>query len=168
MTIFKLDFYLQAYEYLLCNLTAIFIIRESNPWRILTIGLMCLTAMFRHMLLLCGITLTKFTAWLPAAPLLVLRPGRSYLWGPIKMGSGDGQAIWSLAVGFHIAPWGPTHHSSRQHWILNPLSEARDRTWNPMVPSLIRFHCATKGTPRTAVLWTFMLWGQTQSVTFCK
>ena len=21
------------------------------------------------------------------------------------------------------------HHSSRQHWILNPLNEARDRTW---------------------------------------
>ena len=26
---------------------------------------------------------------------------------------------------------------------LNPLSEARDGTWNLMVPSQIRFHCAT-------------------------
>ena len=29
------------------------------------------------------------------------------------------------------------HHSSWQHWILNPLSEARDRTRNLMVPSRI-------------------------------
>ena len=27
------------------------------------------------------------------------------------------------------------HHSSRQRQILNPMIEARDRTWNPMVPS---------------------------------
>ena len=30
------------------------------------------------------------------------------------------------------------HHSSRQRWILNPLSKARDRTCNLMVPSQIR------------------------------
>ena len=28
--------------------------------------------------------------------------------------------------------------SLQQHWILNPLSKARDRTCNPMVPSQIR------------------------------
>ena len=39
------------------------------------------------------------------------------------------------------------HHSSRQHWILNPLSEAKDRTRNLIVPSQIRFCCATMGTP---------------------
>ena len=39
------------------------------------------------------------------------------------------------------------HHSSLQHWILNPLIEARDRTHNLTVPSQIRFHCTTKGTP---------------------
>ena len=39
------------------------------------------------------------------------------------------------------------HHSSRQRWILNPLSEARGRTHHLMVPSQIRFHCATMGTP---------------------
>ena len=39
------------------------------------------------------------------------------------------------------------HHSSRQCWILNPLSKARDRTHNLVVPSRIHFHCATTGTP---------------------
>ena len=29
------------------------------------------------------------------------------------------------------------HHSSWQHWILNPLSEARDRTRDLMVPGRI-------------------------------
>ena len=29
------------------------------------------------------------------------------------------------------------HHSSQQHWILNPVSEARDKTPNLMVPSRI-------------------------------
>ena len=40
------------------------------------------------------------------------------------------------------------HHSSRQCRILNPLSKARDRTRNLMVPGRIRFHCATTGTLR--------------------
>ena len=40
------------------------------------------------------------------------------------------------------------HHSSRQHQILNPLREAKDRTCNLMVPSRIRFHCAC-GNSRT-------------------
>ena len=39
------------------------------------------------------------------------------------------------------------HHSSRQCWVLNPLSEARDRTCNLMVSSWIHFHCVTTGTP---------------------
>ena len=39
------------------------------------------------------------------------------------------------------------HHSSQQHQILNPVSEARNRTCNLMVPSQIHFHCATMGTP---------------------
>ena len=30
------------------------------------------------------------------------------------------------------------HHSSRQRWIVNPLSKVRDRTRNLMVPSQIR------------------------------
>ena len=39
------------------------------------------------------------------------------------------------------------HHSSWQCQILNPLSKARDRTHNLMVPSGIRFCCATTGSP---------------------
>ena len=39
------------------------------------------------------------------------------------------------------------YHSSQQHQIFNPLSEARVRTCNLMVPSGIRFRCATMGTP---------------------
>ena len=38
-------------------------------------------------------------------------------------------------------------HSSWQCQILNPLSEARNRTCNLRVPSRIRFCCATMGTP---------------------
>ena len=43
-------------------------------------------------------------------------------------------------------------HSSRQRRILNLLSEVRNRTHNLMVPSRIRFHCATMGTPGIFVL----------------
>ena len=44
------------------------------------------------------------------------------------------------------------HHSSRQHQILNPLSEASDRTCNLMIPSWIRFHCTMMGTPHISIL----------------
>ena len=47
------------------------------------------------------------------------------------------------------------HHRSRQHQILNPLSEARDWTLNLMVPSRIRFGCTITGTP-DFVLLTFI------------
>ena len=53
------------------------------------------------------------------------------------------------------------HHSSQQHWILNPLSVARDRTSIFMDTSVARdrilifmdtthvcAHCATTGTPK--------------------
>ena len=43
-------------------------------------------------------------------------------------------------------------HISRQHWILNPLSEARDRTRNLVVPRQICFHCAMMGTPLNEIL----------------
>ena len=39
------------------------------------------------------------------------------------------------------------HHSSQQHWILNPLREVRDRTHNLMVTSWICFRWDTTGTP---------------------
>ena len=41
------------------------------------------------------------------------------------------------------------HHSSQQHWIPDPLSEARDRTWILKDTSRICFRCATMGTPST-------------------
>ena len=44
------------------------------------------------------------------------------------------------------------HHSSRQCWILDSLSEARHRTRNLMVPSWIRFRCVTMGIPSLIVL----------------
>ena len=43
------------------------------------------------------------------------------------------------------------HLGSRPHWILHPLSEARDRTCHLMVTSQIRFRCATTGTLETAI-----------------
>ena len=39
------------------------------------------------------------------------------------------------------------HHSSWQCQILNPLSEARNRTYDLMVPRQIPFCCAMTGTP---------------------
>ena len=45
------------------------------------------------------------------------------------------------------------HHSSQQRWILNPLSQARDRTYNLMIPSQwIRFHWATDRNFKTIYL----------------
>ena len=44
------------------------------------------------------------------------------------------------------------HHSSRPRQILHPLSKARNRTCNFMVPSQVRFCCATMGTPYISIL----------------
>ena len=41
----------------------------------------------------------------------------------------------------------PQVHRSQQCQMLNPLSEARGRTGNLMIPSQIHFHWATTGTP---------------------
>ena len=40
------------------------------------------------------------------------------------------------------------HQNSWQHWILNPLSEARDQTYVLIDTSQMRFHCATTETPQ--------------------
>ena len=42
------------------------------------------------------------------------------------------------------------HNSSWQCQILNPLSEARNQTYNLMVPSRIHFRCARTGIPQTS------------------
>ena len=58
------------------------------------------------------------------------------------------------------------HHSSRQCQIFNPLSEARDRTCNLIVPSRIHFHWATMGTPDTTFwsrIWSYFINGETGS-----
>ena len=41
-------------------------------------------------------------------------------------------------------------HSSWQRQILNPLSEAKDRTQNLLVPSRTRFCCTMMGTPKVS------------------
>ena len=41
----------------------------------------------------------------------------------------------------------PQHHSSQQHWILNPLSRARDQTCILMDTTWVCCHHATMGTP---------------------
>ena len=46
------------------------------------------------------------------------------------------------------------HHSSRQYWILNPLSTARDRTRILMDTSWVPYGWATTGTPRPPLLVT--------------
>ena len=48
------------------------------------------------------------------------------------------------------------HHSSWQHQIPNPLSEARDQTLNLMVLSRICFRCTTRGTPKYVRLFKWL------------
>ena len=64
-----------------------------------------------------------------------------------------------LAYARATARWDPSHicnlhHSSQQCQIFNPLSKAKDRTCNLMVPSQIRFHCARTGTAGTRNSYT--------------
>ena len=59
------------------------------------------------------------------------------------------------------------HHSSQQSRMLNPLSEARDRTHNLMVPSQICFHCAMTGTPNICSL-VIRLFGGTNEIIYVK
>ena len=50
-------------------------------------------------------------------------------------------AMWDLSCICNL------HHSSWQRQIFNPLSKARDRTHDLMVPDQIRFCCASMGSP---------------------
>ena len=50
-------------------------------------------------------------------------------------------ATWDLS---HVCD---LHHSSQQHQIPDPLSEARDQTHSLMDTNQIHFHCVTMGTP---------------------
>ena len=85
------------------------------------------------------------------------------------MACGGSQArgpIGAIAAGLHRSHSNAgsdcvcdVHHSSRQHRILNPLREARDRTHNLMVPCRICFRCTTTGTPLRNYLYYFRSWG---------
>ena len=48
------------------------------------------------------------------------------------------------------------HHSSWQHRILNPLSQARHWTGNVMVPGWIHFHCSMMGAPKFLNILLFL------------
>ena len=52
--------------------------------------------------------------------------------------------VYTATIARHICN---LQHSSQQHWILNPLSKARDQTYILMVPSQVHFCCATGGAP---------------------
>ena len=49
------------------------------------------------------------------------------------------------------------HHTSWQHWILNPLIEARDQTRDLTVPSQIRFCWATTRTTQVVLIGNFLI-----------
>ena len=72
-------------------------------------------------------------------------------------GAAPGAYGGSHARGLIRAVAAGLHHSSQQHWILHPLSEARDPAHNLMVPSWIRFPCTMMGTPECVFLKDFCL-----------
>ena len=62
-----------------------------------------------------------------------------------------------LAYATATAMWDPSHicnlhHSSRQHWILNPLNEARGRTCNLIIPSQVRQPLSHNGNSQISLL----------------
>ena len=66
-----------------------------------------------------------------------------------------------LAYTLATATPDPSHvwdlnRSSQQHWILNPLSEWRNRTCIFMDANQIRFHWATTGTPIFHILFHYL------------
>ena len=82
---------------------------------------------------------------------------------------GDQSELWPLAYTTATATRDQSHicdlhHSSQQRWILNPLSKARDRTHNLMIPSWIRFGCTTAGTPTVGFLTQCTIVGTPEGV----
>ena len=86
------------------------------------------------------------------------------------MANGGSQAkglIRATAVGLHHSHSNAGSKLSlpmpqpQPHQILNPLNEAKDRTYNLLVPSQIHFCCTITGTPEKKFLikiWEFPLW----------
>ena len=61
------------------------------------------------------------------------------------------------------------HHSSWQHWIVNPLNEARDQTCNLMNTSqVLHYHWATMGTPVTLYIYGTWMYIQKIGMTLSK
>ena len=78
-------------------------------------------------------------------PLATLKfHGSSQAGGQIRAAAADLHHSHGNTGSSHICD---LHHSSPKHWILNPLSETRDRTYILMDTSRIRFCWATVGTP---------------------
>ena len=59
------------------------------------------------------------------------------------------------------------HHSSRQHWIPNTLSKARNQTCILTDTSWIHFHCATVGTPEWFLRLSLFNSKRTFLLSFC-
>ena len=76
--------------------------------------------------------------------------------------------IGATVAGLHHSQ-SDLHHSLWHHWILNPLSEARDQTRNLVVPSQICLRCATTATPALDLFDAYFcdllgrLWNRAQS-----
>ena len=110
-----------------------------------------------HILLVSHTRRTRYhRTSLPLNILLIFNYKWCYFFFWLLSFQGRSHGIWrfpgqgsSRSCGFRPMPE-PSHvcnlhHSSLLHQILNPLSKARDRTHNLMVPSRIRFYCATMG-----------------------
>ena len=62
-------------------------------------------------------------------------------------------ATWDLSWDFDL------HHSAWQCQILNPLSGARNQTWVLMDTSMVHYHWATVGTPKSILIFRSCWWG---------
>ena len=81
---------------------------------------------------------------------LLVAYGSSQARGPIRAklpGYTTATGTWDLSHDYDL------HHSSQQHWIPNPLSQARDQTHILTDTSQICFHCTTMGTPKWSILY---------------
>ena len=72
--------------------------------------------------------------------------GSAQAWGQFR----------AAAAGLHHSHSNNLHHSSWQHLILNPLSEARDQTCILKDTSRIRFCCITVGRLRLIIIFFFL------------
>ena len=79
-----------------------------------------------------------------------------HLWHMGVLRLGVESDLQLLAYITATATWDPSsncnlHHSSRQRWIPDPLSKARD--WTRILMDTSQMRCTTMGTPNTLLLW---------------